>query len=235
MALINNIYEPFQRKFRPRRLRLFFSLMNIGPQTKVLDLGGGAFFWDLALTEGLALPMVTVLNNRPAGSQARDYLTWTLGDARHTKFADQSFDVVFSNSLIEHLGDWDSQMQFANEVRRLAPRYFVQTPNLHFPVEPHLVTPFIHWLPKSMRRRMIRNFTVWGLTKRPSQSYCEELWKELALLSAKQMQILFPDSRLIIERFLALPKSIVAIRNSGQVAEAGREDVVIAELRLRDQ
>jgi hypothetical protein len=49
------------------------------------------------------------------------------------------------------------------------------------------------------------------------------------------MQILFPDSRLIIERFLALPKSIVAIRNSGQVAEAGREDVVIAELRLRDQ
>jgi hypothetical protein len=82
---------------------------------------------------------------------------------------------------------------------------------------------------------MIRNFTVWGLTKRPSQSYCEELWKELALLSAKQMQILFPDSVLIIERFLALPKSIVAIRNSGQVAEAGREDVVIAELRLRDQ
>jgi SAM-dependent methyltransferase len=220
MALFGNIYEPFQRRFRPRRLRLFYSLLDISPKTRVLDLGGGAFFWDLALSEGLPLPQVTVLNTRPAGSQARNYLTWVLGDARYTNFGDQSFDVVFSNSLIEHLGDWDSQMQFANEVRRLAPRYFVQTPDRHFPVEPHLVTPFIHWLPKSMQRPMIRNFTVWGLLKRPSQSYCEVLWKELALLSAKQMMILFPDSRFVIERFLTLPKSIIAIRTSGQETDS---------------
>lgn len=214
MSVSKNLYEPFQRKFRPRRLRLFYSLLGIGPKTKVLDLGGGAFFWDLALSEGLPLPEVTVLNIRPAGSQARNYLTWILGDARQTSFEDQSFDVVFSNSLVEHLGNWESQIQFANEVRRLAPRYFVQTPDRHFPVEPHLITPFIHWFPKSMQRRMIRNFSVWGLLTRPSRSACEELWKELALLSARQMKILFPDSRLVVEHFLTLPKSILAIRTA---------------------
>lgn len=214
MPLSKNLYEPFQRRFRPRRLRLFYSLFGIGPKTKVLDLGGGAFFWDLALSEGLPVPEVTVLNIRPAGSQARHYLTWILGDARQTNFEDQSFDVVFSNSLVEHLGNWESQIQFANEVRRLAPRYFVQTPDRHFPVEPHLITPFIHWFSRSMQRRMIRNFSVWGLLTRPSRSTCEELWKELALLSAKQMKILFPDSRLVVEHFLALPKSILAIRTA---------------------
>lgn len=212
MPLIKNIYRPFQKRFRPKRLRLFYSLLGIGPNTRVLDLGGGAFFWDLALSEGLPLPEVTVLNIRPAGAQARDYLTWILGDALRTDFADQSFDVVFSNSLIEHLGNWDSQMQFAKEVRRLAPRYFIQTPNRRFPVEPHLVTPFIHWLPKPMQRPMIRNFTLWGLLKRPSRPYCEELWRELALLSTREMKALFPDSRLVVENFLALPKSIIAVR-----------------------
>jgi len=214
MPLSKNLYEPFQRRFRPRRLRLFYRLLSIGPKTKVLDLGGGAFFWDLALSEGLPLPEVTVLNIRPAGTQARNYLTWILGDARQTNLADQSFDVVFSNSLVEHLGNWESQIQFANEVRRLAPRYFVQTPDRHFPVEPHLITPFIHWFPKVMQRRMIRNFSVWGLLTRPSPSTCEELWKELALLSTRQMEILFPDSKLVVEHFLALPKSIIAIRTA---------------------
>jgi hypothetical protein len=65
-----------------------------------------------------------------------------------------------------------------------------------------------------MQRRMIRNLSVWGLLTRPSHSTCEELWKELALLSAKQMKILFPDSRLVVEHFLALPKSILAIRTA---------------------
>jgi len=214
MPLIKDLYEPFQRRFRPRRLRMFYSLLGIERQTKVLDLGGGAFFWDLALSEGLPLPEVTVLNIRPAESQARSYLKWILGDARQTNFEDQSFDVVFSNSLVEHLGNWNSQIQFAKEVRRLAPRYFVQTPDRHFPVEPHLVTPLIHWLPKSVQRRMLRNFTVWGLMTRPSRSSCEELWKELALLSAGQMKVLFPDSKLVVEHFLALPKSLIAIRTS---------------------
>lgn len=213
-----DIYSPFQRIFRPRRLRAFYRLLGIGVQTRVLDIGGGAFFWDLALSEGFQLPQVTILNIRPPGDQARSYLEWIVGDARATQLRDDSFDVVFSNSLVEHLGDWTSQQHFADEVRRLAPRYFIQTPDRFCPVEPHFVTPFVHWLPKNVRRRMIRNLTIWGLTARPSQSYCDNLCEELTLLSKREMSTLFPDSQILSERFVGLPKSIIAVRTENTKA-----------------
>jgi|SRR6185437_6882497 len=147
-----NIYLPFQNRFRPKRLQLFYRLFRPEPHTKVLDLGGGAFFWDLAISEGLPLPQITVLNLRPPGEdETRSYLKWMIGDACSSEFGDNSFDIIFSNSLIEHLGNWDFQSQFAQEVKRLAPRYFVQTPDKYCPIEPHFITPFVHWLPKQVR------------------------------------------------------------------------------------
>jgi len=211
--LKRDIYPVFLRAFRPRRLRTFYRLFQIDSQTKVLDIGGGAWFWDLALSEGLPLPQVTVLNIVSAGNEARGYLDWIVGDARSINLRDHSFDVVFSNSLVEHLGDWDSQRRFAEEVRRLAPRYFVQTPDRSCPIEPHFVTPFVHWLPKSIRPHTIRNLTVWGLTSRPSRSECIRLCQEISLLSKREMGILFPDGRILSERFMGLPKSITAVKS----------------------
>ena len=209
---MHNIYEPFQRWFRPRRVRLLYRLFSITPETIVLDLGGGAFFWDLARTLGLAIPRITVVNIRPAGAQTRPYLDWVIGDARRTTFENFAFDLVFSNSLIEHLGTADSQEQFAREVRRLAPNYFIQTPDRQFPIEPHFVTPFVHWLPAPARRKAIRNFTVWGLRTRPSKEKCAELVQEIRLLSRPDMKKLFPDAGLAVERFLGIPKSLIAYR-----------------------
>jgi SAM-dependent methyltransferase len=209
-----NIHRPFQRWFRPGRLQLFYRLLSITPDTRVLDLGGGSYFWDLARTVGFPLPRITVLNIRPAEAHARPYLYWVVGDARATPFEDFAFDIVFSNSLIEHLGDASSQKQFAHEVRRLAPNYFVQTPDKRFPIEPHLLAPFVHWFPESIRRPAIRNFTVWGLLNRPSSEKCEELAREIHLLSGPGMRSLFPDGQLIIERFMGLPKSVIAFRRS---------------------
>jgi SAM-dependent methyltransferase len=209
-----NVYTPFQKFFRPRRLRMFYRLLNVTESTRVLDIGGGAFFWDLALSEGLPLPQVTVLNIRPAGDQSRSFLSWIVADACASQLPDNSFDLVFSNSLVEHLSDFRTQKLFADEVRRLAPRYFVQTPDRLCPVEPHFVTPFIHWLPRRVRRRMIRNFTVWGLGARPSQSYCDQLIEEVALLSKREMKQLFPDATVLSERFAGLPKSLIAVKAS---------------------
>jgi hypothetical protein len=207
-----NLYTPFQRWFRPRRVRLLFKLLNVTENTRVLDMGGGAIFWDLAASLGLQIPQVTVLNIRPAGDQERPFLKWIQGDARATQFDDRSFDLVFSNSLIEHLGDLKSQAKFALEVQRLAPNYFVQTPDRRFPIEPHLLAPFVHWLPDGVRRRAIRNFSVWGLLNRPSSEKCEELVREIRLLSGSQMKELFPHANLVTERFMGLPKSVIAVR-----------------------
>src|SRR6266436_4937588 len=209
---MRSIYEPFQRHFRPKRLRLFYSCFRITEETRVLDLGGGLYFWELAKSEGFPVPQVTVLNIRPGPAQLLPEVRWLIGDARSTGLESFSFDIVFSNSLVEHLGDAPSQAQFALEVRRLAPDYFVQTPDRRFPIEPHFIAPFLHWFPKGIRRRSIRNFSLWGLTHRPSGAKCAELVREIRLLSGPEMKGLFPDGRLLVERFLGMPKSVIACR-----------------------
>jgi len=208
-----DMYSAFRRAFRPVRLRTFYRLFQIHSQTRLLDIGGGAYFWDLALSEGLPLPQVTVLNIAPAKEDARNYLEWIVGDARATNLEDRSFDVAFSNSLVEHLGEWDSQRRCAAEVRRLAPRYFVQTPDRSCPVEPHFLAPFVHWLPKSIRPSIVRNFTYWGLSTRPSRLECVRLCEEISLLSKQELELLFPEAQILSERFVGLPRSIIAVKS----------------------
>ena len=107
-------------------------------------------------------------------------------------YADGTFDIAFSNSVIEHVGTWKRQQQFATEARRVARKLWIQTPARIFPLEPTLA-PFIHWLPRSIRKRMVRNFTVFGWLDRPNPEQVEALLNEIRLLSKAEMQSLFPD------------------------------------------
>ena len=127
-------------------------------------------------------------------------------------FTDNQFDVAFSNSVIEHLETAANQTAMAFEIRRVARMYWVQTPDPRFPVEPHYITPFIHWLPDSVRRHVSRNGTVWGIITRPTPQEVDARLKEIRLLSPKEFRNLFPDARIVIERFAGLPKSMVAVR-----------------------
>lgn len=208
---MRSIYEPFQRRFRPRRLRLFYSKFKITRETRVLDLGGGLFFWELAKREELPQPQVTILNIRPQSEELPPGIVWVCGNATRACFPDSSFDVVFSNSLVEHLGSWGAQVQFAEEVRRLARSYFIQTPNKWFFVEPHFVTPFTHWLPMAVRRKLGPRATVWGWMNKATRSQYENQLSEIRLLGLNDMRTLFPEARLIIEPWMGMAKSIVAI------------------------
>ncbi len=129
-------------------------------------------------------------------------------------FTDNEFDVAFSNSVIEHVGDSRSQRAMASEVRRVARSHWVQTPDPRFPIEPHYLTPFIHWIPLAQRRRFVRNATVWGLITRPSDSQIDERLGEIRLIHQSEFRSFFPDSRIIVERFCGLPKALVAVRNA---------------------
>jgi hypothetical protein len=42
-----------------------------------------------------------------------------------------------------------------HELCRVARRVFVTTPNRHFPLEVHTLLPFVHWLPKGPRERLL--------------------------------------------------------------------------------
>jgi SAM-dependent methyltransferase len=199
------------RRFRIARMARFQRLLQIDENTRILDVGGTPGNWSLLPVR----PQVTILN-LPRAIEARGSLTWIFADGCQLPFRDKSFDVVFSNSVIEHLGDPRRHQQYAQEIARVGMRYFVQTPNRWFPVEPHLLTPFIHFLPQRWQKPMIEKFTIWEWIARPRPDqrafYLAHYLRDIQLLDGRAMRRLFPDARLIRERFLGLTKSLIAIR-----------------------
>jgi hypothetical protein len=196
-----------QRRFRKKRMERFLERLEVGPDTLVLDLGGTPFNWSLVALS----PRLVIVNIRLQGyTENLPGMRWVIADARRLPFKDQAFDVVFCNSVIEHLEDLEGQRRLANECRRVGHRYWVQTPNRRFPIEPHLMTPFIHWLPRTLQRRLLRNFTVWGIRNRPPKERRDRFMREVRLLNTSEMRQLFPDADIWHERVLGLSKSLVA-------------------------
>ncbi len=186
------IAEPFSRRARQRRHSLYRTTMYPRPEEKILDVGCG--------TEGLAgfepNADITGLDSieRPDYPGRR----FVRGDARALPFEPDSFDIAYSNSLVEHLDPAD-RSRFAAEIRRVAGRYWVQTPNRYFPVEPHVLLPGFQFLPESARRRL------WGLGM-PRAPY-----EPIELLGAAELRELFPDAVILRERFAGLTKSLIAV------------------------
>ena len=194
-------------------MRRFVRELGITAETRVLDVGGTPDTWERLA----APPKVTLLNTPRTKGELAGAAWWVAGDGRALPFRDAAFDVVFSNSVIEHVGDAASQRRFAAEITRVGRAYWVQTPNRWFPVEQHLLTPFVHWLPKRWQRWIVPRFTVWSALVRPSADrrafYVEHYLNEVRLLSAREFASLFPGARLVRERVLGWTKSLVAVLN----------------------
>ena len=212
---IHSVYGVFLRPFRRRRMRAFQRSFRPTESTTILDVGGTPFNWELAGIRS----QLTLLNLSP--SEGFDALPANYrlveGSGTQLEFADGAFDVAFSNSLIEHLASWEQQRAFAREVRRVARGLWVQTPARGFPIEPHLMTPFFHYLPLTWQRRLLRNFSVWGLLARPSRKAMDDFLRQTRLLGYQEMRELFPDCEIRRERFLGLTKSYVAVRLAPEV------------------
>lgn len=204
---IHRLYRPFLLHFRRRRMRLFKRAFRLLNTTRVLDVGGTGFNWGLVDVR----PRLVLLNLEAKGRTAQES-DWVVADARHLPFASHTYDIVFSNSVIEHLGTWECQARMAEECRRVGRRYFVQTPNMGFPLEPHLLTPFFHWLPYAIQERLIRGFTLWAWITRPSREECQRFLEETRLLRDADMRRLFPDAEIWKERFMGMTKSLIAVR-----------------------
>jgi hypothetical protein len=204
-------------RFRAARFRQFRALLAPiarragGAPVRVLDIGGAPGYWMGMEQQWRDLPLeITIVN---LGSPDADHPPYFVrgGDACALEFADNSFDIVHSNSVIEHVGHWREMRRMAGEVRRLAPHYFVQTPNFWFPYEPHFKTPFMHWLPESLRAAMLEKKPR-GWIKVDSFDQAMTEVQDIVLLTARQMGALFPDARIERERIGPFTKSLVAIR-----------------------
>jgi SAM-dependent methyltransferase len=137
-------------KFRVKRMKLFVDELDPSSTTLILDIGGTFLNWDFIAVK----PKITILNLSLPNDDIVDKYDhkFIIGDATKLEFADNSFDVAYSNSVIEHLYTWETQIKFANEAMRVGKKLYIQTPAKSFFVEPHYITPFIHFLPKEVQK-----------------------------------------------------------------------------------
>ncbi|MEO8578366.1 MAG: class I SAM-dependent methyltransferase, partial [Gemmatimonadales bacterium] len=133
------------------------------------------------------------------------------GDARAMpQFAAGSFDVVFSNSVIEHVGSYDQQRAMAAEIRRVGKRYWVQTPNKRFPLEPHFLFPFFQYLPSAVRTQLVNRFDVGWYKRIPDLAAARAEVDSIQLLTKRKFAALFPGATIHSEKIGGLTKSFVA-------------------------
>lgn len=217
--------------FRQRRFNFFQSLIKTLPRPiKILDIGGTPFFWEtMNYTKEPGITF-TLINLYPQKNTLENF-ECIIGDATSLPFGDKVFDIVFSNSVIEHLYTKDNQLKMANEVRRVGKNYFIQTPNLYFPVEAHWLFPFFQFLPFALRVFMTQHFDIGGFPKTKNYTEAARRVKEIRLLSKKEMKQLFPDGKCYEEIFFSLTKSIVMYKfpdSAEQKAIDNQQEVLAA-------
>lgn len=194
---------------RRRRFRYFQALIAPLPRpVHILDVGGEQRFWELMGLAGCSEYWITILNLYPPPI-THPNLQGVVGDATHlAEFADQSFDCIFSNSVIEHLGTYEKQQRMAAEVRRVGKTYFVQTPNRYFPLEPHFLLPFYQFFPLALQAALLQRFDLGWYLRIPNRQEAIQHIQSHRLLSASEMRALFPDGKLYAEKVLGLTKSL---------------------------
>ncbi|MCF1750545.1 class I SAM-dependent methyltransferase [Mariniradius sediminis] len=200
-------------QFRKKRFAHFKQLVErnfLGKlPIRVLDIGGRSQFWigqDLLEAGKLEITLLN-LSEEPVSVPG---ISSIVGDATDlSQFGDGSFDLVFSNSVIEHLYTWENQQKMAREAVRVGKKYFIQTPNRHFFAEPHYALPFVQYFPKSwtyflLTKSRLSRGNKWNPAD--AQQYLDEI----RLLDRREFKRLFPKAEIYDENFLGMTKSFTA-------------------------
>ncbi|MCU0549758.1 MAG: methyltransferase domain-containing protein [Leptolyngbya sp. Prado105] len=203
----NDQNDSFVKRWRTQRFRSFLDCVNPPKSAKILDLGGSSYIWEL-MEHNFQVTIVNLPNNEEQFEANCDRYTYVEGDATDLRqlFADQSFDVIFSNSVIEHVGDEGKQAAFAAEVQRLGKAYWIQTPSDRFPLEVHTGMLFYWQLPKFVQQRLKKSWRK----KNPNWAAMVEGTR---VLSRRKMRQLFPDAEIFSEQKLGFEKSYAAYRS----------------------
>ena len=204
------------QQMRQRRFKHFRALLDRVPRPlRILDVGGAEAFWRQVDALDLRGVSITLLNREPL-PVTHPAFTAVVGDARDLRdLAAGAFDVVFSNSVIEHVGDFADQGRMAREVQRVGRRYYVQTPNRYFPIEPHFFLPYFQFYPLSLRSWIFRHLSLslgggtLGWQRVASRAAADRLAGSIRLLSARELRRLFPGGHIWRERVAGLTKSLV--------------------------
>jgi len=196
-------------KFRKKRFEFFLKELNVKHENTILDVGGSEQIW---IGSGFE-KNVTLLNIEfKYYSKPFKYIKCDATDM--SVIPDKSYDIVFSNSVIEHVGNEKRQRAFANEIERVAKTYWIQTPNKYFPIEPHFVFPFFQFLPQKIKTIVALKwkFSHFKINNDTSEKLILLELSKIKLLSLSEIKELFPGSRIIKEKYFGLRKSLIVVK-----------------------
>lgn len=196
--------------FRNRRFKFFQRyLATFERPIRVLDVGGEPSFWTMRGYGADPSIEVTMLNLF-AQETEHDNITCVVGNGTHMpEFADGEFDLVFSNSAIEHVHNYVNQQKMAAEIQRVGRYYYVQTPNKFFPIEPHFHLPLFQFVPHRLQLFVLTK-TKLSLGRRWRPERAEEYTTEIDLLSLRKFRTLFAGGSIYKETLLGWTKSFTA-------------------------
>lgn len=184
----------------------------------IIDIGGTERYWGIVPRLYLQRQLVTItIVNLPNGTRPQDHgpFRFVSADACALDiFENNSFHIAHSNSVVEHVGDWHRMQAYARELDRVAESFFVQTPNYWFPIEPHCMAPCFHWMPVPMRVWVMTHVGAGRWKKVGSTDEAVRLVESARLLNRAMLSELFPSAEILTERFLGLPKSLIAVKDA---------------------
>jgi predicted SAM-dependent methyltransferase len=196
-------------RFRNQRFKIFNQFLEKfdGP-IKILDVGGSATFWKNRDFQKSDIN-VTLLNLNEVEVHDSRFQS-VKGDATDlSQFKDNEYDIVFSNSVIEHLYSKENQYKMAREVMRVGKFFFVQTPNKNFIMEAHFVLPFFQFLPKNIQLFILTK-TRFSRGKKREVAWAADYIDQLRLISYNELKKMFNPCKIIKEKFFGLNKSYTA-------------------------
>jgi hypothetical protein len=213
-----------RQRFHERRADLFMALMRPRRGMRILDLGSGwgdPFMARIARRVPVRVTLADVTEGPREDAERLGFDAVILREGEPLPFADGEFDIVLSNSVIEHVTmrradddalrpaerawRWRSlraQRRFAAEIQRVGRGYFVQTPHRHFPLDLHMWLPFTNWLPHTTLKSLVPVVDRFW--------FKQTGYPDWHLLGPRELRRLLPGCRIRVERFAGLPKSVVA-------------------------
>jgi hypothetical protein len=204
---IQRVLKNLSHKSRTKKFDLLRSVFDARPTDSVLDIGAsGEVFLRYTFEDIYPFPERIIAGgatHEEIASTRRFYPLpqYAVFDGCALPFPDKSFDLAFSNAVIEHILGGGRQEKFAREIMRVGKSWFVTTPNFWYPFESHYHLPFIQFMPRPLERqynRLVGSHIPKGQVQ------------DLGLLSARNLRRLFPTSEIRKVRVTFWPETLVA-------------------------
>lgn len=207
--------ESLSNQFRAKRFRYFLDLIEGLPKpVKILDIGGTQLFWERMKFTSPDDVYIILLNNEPVKTTLPNF-TFVHGSASEIDLIpNNNYDIIFSNSVIEHAGNFSKQKKMADGITGTGKKFYIQTPNFYFPLEPHFLFLFFQFLPKKFKIFLLRHFNLGWYEKQCDKQSAERTADSVNLVKFKELKVLFPNSKIIREKFFFLTKSFIVLNNS---------------------